>query len=90
MEIDHGFTPLNGDARRQYINAREVFEAVRTAEVQARDHEGTMLWRTISGSEYLIRVSRRGAHRSLGLRSPDTDAIYATFFAKKIQASPLR
>lgn len=83
MEIDYGFTPLDGDARRQYINAREVFEAVRAAEVQARDYEGTMRWRTMSGSEYLIRVSRKGAQKSLGIRSPDTEAIYETFFAKK-------
>ncbi|MDQ2820990.1 MAG: GSU2403 family nucleotidyltransferase fold protein [Pseudomonadota bacterium] len=83
MEIDYGFTPLNGDARRQYVNSREVFEAVTAAEMQERDYEGTMRWRTISGSDYLIRVSRRGAHRSLGLRSPETEAIYTTFFAKK-------
>ncbi|OYO31324.1 nucleotidyltransferase domain-containing protein [Janthinobacterium sp. PC23-8] len=83
MEIDYGFTLLDGDARRQYINAREVFEAVRAAEVQARDYEGTIRWRATSGSEYLIRVSRRGTQRSLGARSPNTEAIYETFFVKK-------
>ena len=54
MEKDDGFTPLNGDERRQYINARETFKAVRAAEFQARDCQGTMRWRTMPPNEYLI------------------------------------
>lgn len=83
MDTDYGFTPLDGDARRQYINAREVFEAVQAAEMQARDYEGRMRWHTVSGKEYLIRVYRGGRQTSLGPRSTETEASYAAFFAKQ-------
>lgn len=83
MGNEYGFAQLDGDARRQYINAREVFEAARAAEAQAREYEGTMRWRTMAGREYLIRVSRKGTQKSLGVRSAETEAIYATFLAKQ-------
>lgn len=83
MEADYGFTPLDGEARRQYVNARETFAATRSAEREARELEGNMLWRVQNGREYLIRVSRRGAQTSLGPRSPETQAIHANFHARK-------
>lgn len=83
METAYGFTPLDGDARRQYVNSRSVYEAVSAAEAQARDYEGTMRWRMTSGTDYLIRVSRRGTQKSLGRRSPETEAIFATFHSRK-------
>jgi hypothetical protein len=83
METDYGFTPLDGESLRQYVNAREAFAATRAAEREARDLEGNMFWRVQNGREYLIRVSRRGAQTSLGPRSPETEVIRANFQGRK-------
>lgn len=80
---NYEFTPLDNDARRQYINARDTFAAHGAVEAQAREYEGTMRWQTTAGKEYLVRVSRRGAQKSLGPRSPETEAIHAAFFTRK-------
>lgn len=84
METNYGFTPLDGEARKQYINSRESFSAVREAERKAREYEGNMVWRIKNGREYLIRVSRRNSQKSVGPRSPETEAVYANFHAQKI------
>jgi len=74
---------LAGDAQRQYINAREVFHALRDAERNAREFEGRMFWREQDGKEYLVRTSRRGAQTGLGARSPETELIHDNFVERK-------
>jgi hypothetical protein len=76
---------LPGDVQRQYINARQVFMALRETGPVARSYEGNMYWRKQEGKEYLIRTSRRGAQTGLGVRSPDTEAIYNNFQVRKAE-----
>lgn len=77
------FLPWDGDARRQYINSRETFFAARSAAIEAQELAGQMFWRSQGGREYLIRVSKRGGQKSLGRRSPETQALYTNFYARK-------
>jgi len=87
--MDDGFAliPLSGEARRQYINARETFMAERAAEREARQFEGGMRWRSRNDCEYLTRVFKRGASKSLGLRSSETEAMYQAFCVKQAALS---
>jgi len=81
------FVPLDGDARREYINARETFIAHQAARQTMRELVGAMMWRAQHGREYLIRVQRRGAQRGLGVRGPETEAMFADFWARKMAAA---
>jgi hypothetical protein len=74
---------LPGDVQRQYINARQVFKALRETEHAAKAFEGNMFWRTRDRKEYLIRTSRRGTQTGLGSRSSETEAIYNKFQLRK-------
>lgn len=84
MPTSYGFTPIDGEARRQFINARDAFTATRAAEREASDFEGNMFWRIQKGREYLIRTSRRGAQTSLGPRTAETEVIHDKFHARKV------
>lgn len=85
MERTYEMLELPGDVQRQYINARQVFLALREAEQAAKEFEGNMFWRKQEGKEYLIRSSRRGAQTGLGARSLDTESIYNKFQARKTE-----
>ncbi|RIX76307.1 GSU2403 family nucleotidyltransferase fold protein [Acidovorax cavernicola] len=80
------FQDIGDDARRQYIDARATFEALEAAELQAASVRGGMYWKTVNGVEYLVRTSIRNAQKSLGARSPDTEAIHAGFVLRKEEA----
>lgn len=45
-----------------------------------------MLWRELRGKPTLIRTSARGAQKSMGPRTAETEAIYASFMARKQSA----
>ena len=45
-----------------------------------------MLWRELRGKSTLIRTSASSAQKSLGLRGTETEAIYASFMARKQSA----
>lgn len=85
MERTYEMLELPGDVQRQYINSRQVFMALREVEQAAKQFEGNMFWRKQEGKEYLIRTSRRGAQTGLGARSPDTEAVYDKFQARKAE-----
>lgn len=80
------FQDIGDDARRQYIDARATFEALEAAEAQAAGVRGGMYWKTVKGVEYLVRTSTRNAQKSLGARSPETEAIHAGFAHRKEEA----
>jgi len=77
---------LDDDAKRQYIDARTVFQAWEAARQTAREVSGGMYWRRTGATEYLIRTSRSNAQKSLGPRSAETEAIYDKFFERKNSA----
>lgn len=82
----HPFQDIGDDARRQYIDARAAFEALEAAQTQAAAVRGGMYWKTVNGRDYLIRTSAGNAQKSLGLRTAETEAMQASFAARKMEA----
>lgn len=73
------FKDLSGEQIRQIIDAEQVFEAYRDARLEHDTrYRGSMVWKDIKGKTYLVRRAR-GADKSLGPRSPETEAILAAF-----------
>lgn len=72
---------------RQYIDAVSVFEACEDAEREALQVRGGMYWHKGPASTpeavYLVRTSPKGAERSLGPRTPETERTYARFLERK-------
>jgi hypothetical protein len=81
---------LPADALRQYINARQVFTALRETEAAAKAYRGGMIWREQKGHTYLIRTTTRAAQKSLGPKTPETEAIYQKFTIGKQQVEARR
>lgn len=82
----HLWIELGEDAQRQYIDARAVFTAWESAKKSAAEVRGGMHWQSKSGHDYLFRTSVRGAQKSLGPRSAETEHIYESFINRKKQA----
>lgn len=78
---------LPADATRQYIDAVATFEAYEEALAEAAKVRGGMYWHKGPASApdeaYLVRTSAAGSEKSLGPRSPETEAIYASFRQRK-------
>lgn len=79
------FQDIGDDARRQYIDARSAFEALEAARVQAAGVRGGMYWKTVKGTDYLVRTSARNARKAWG-RAVQSEAMYASFTERKGQA----
>jgi hypothetical protein len=73
------FQELNNDQRREFVNTRQRYAAIRDAQARAVSFRGSMIWNTIKGREYLIRshYDKKGIRRqsSVGPRSPETERI---------------
>ncbi|QTN28979.1 hypothetical protein HZ993_03800 [Rhodoferax sp. AJA081-3] len=80
------FLDQSESQKRQYIDAETVFLALAKAKKAAAEVRGSMLWRELRGKPTLIRTSASGAQKSLGVRSAETEAIYASFMARKQSA----
>ena len=80
------FQDIGDDARRQYVDARATFEALRAAQLKASAVRGGMYWKTVAQGEYLVRTSVRNAQKSLGPRSAETEAMYVSFTQRKQEA----
>lgn len=78
--------PLPDDAQRQYIDARSTYTAWEDARKEALAVRGGMYWKKQGVGEYLIRTGTRNTQKSLGLRTPETDAIYTRFTERKAAA----
>ena len=77
------WTELSDLQKKQYIDAESAFNALRSAEKEARAVRGSMLWRQVSGKTYLIRTNIDNSQKSLGPRNADTEAVYDKFMARK-------
>lgn len=75
----------SADATRQYIDAVAAFEALEEAQREAEQVRGGMYWHkgAAAGAGYLVRTSTTGSEKSLGSRSPGTEAIYEAFRQRK-------
>lgn len=82
------------DATRQYIDAVATFEAYAEALVEASKVRGGMYWHKGPASApedtYLVRTSASGSEKSLGPRSLETEAMYASFRQRKELAEERR
>lgn len=74
---------IGDDARRQYLDSRSAFSAREEALKERLEVRGSMKWRAINGTEYLIRVSTTGSQTSIGPRSETTEAVYNKFVTKR-------
>jgi hypothetical protein len=89
MNLNMETTDLDEDATRQYIDAKQAFSALTQAKAKLAEYRGGMVWKTVKGHDYLIRTSTRGAQKSLGPRSPATEAIYQKFTSGKSHAEQM-
>lgn len=78
---------LPADATRQYIDAVATFEAYEEALAEAAKVRGGMYWHrgpmAAPDDAYLVRTTASGSEKSLGRRSPETEAMYASFRQRK-------
>lgn len=81
------FSNLSGNQLRVSVELRQTSEAYREARRNAARYAGGMGWKVVGGHDYLIKIiNRRGGTKSLGPRSPETEALYAEFVAGKARA----
>lgn len=81
------FSDLSQNQLRVSIDVKQIYEALLSALHSAAQYAGGMSWKTVHGREYLIKViNRRGGTKSLGPRTPETEAIRAEFVAGKARA----
>ena len=74
---------IDGNAQRQYIDAKSVFTAFEEAKKSSAEVRGGMLWKNQNGTDYLIRTTTRRGQKSLGPRSEQNENIYHEFIARK-------
>lgn len=72
--------PLSSQQRLFLVESVQLYEAWHEAFLHVQSHKYGMRWVTSNGAEYLVRLSdSAGNGKSLGRRSPETEAIYAAF-----------
>jgi len=74
---------LQPNQTRQYIDAETVFLELLRVRGEQKETRGSMFWREVAGTTYLIRESAGGAQKSLGPRDAQTELIFQKFQAKK-------
>ncbi len=76
--------PLSEQQRLFLVESAQLYESWMDAKHQADSHKYGMKWLKSKGHEYLIRlVDAKGNGKSLGPRSPETEAIYKAFVEGK-------
>ena len=79
--------PLNEQQRLFLIDSNQLYEAYEQARFQVLAHKYGMKWKVSKGKDYLFRaLGADGYGHSLGVRSPETEEIYAAFNAGKNRA----
>lgn len=72
--------PLSMEQRREWVDLMQVYEAREDARARLAHYAGGMHWKTAKGRQYLVRtLGGRSWQKSLGPRSPDTEAQYRAF-----------
>ena len=79
--------PLTQEQRREWLDLIRVHEACEDARARRAHYAGGMHWKTVKGRQYLVRtLDGRGRQKSLGPRSPETEAQHKTFHEGKAAA----
>jgi hypothetical protein len=74
------YQSLSDDQRRSFIDSLQLYEANEAALHAASSFRRGMYWKTVKGSEYLVRtIGSNGEMKSLGPRSLETEKIYEAF-----------
>lgn len=80
-------SPLNEQQRLFLVETTQLHAPWAQARLQLVQYKYSMKWQTVKGREYLYRVvDARGNAKSLGPRSPETEAIYQGFVEGKARA----
>jgi hypothetical protein len=83
---------FDNDQRREMVNSRQRYLSCREAVERLAKYRGSMVWSATKGTDYLLHSSYRdgGAKRSqksLGPRSPETEALKRNFESGRAAAS---
>lgn len=84
------FVELNPDQRREKVNSDQRYQALLNARGALAGYRGSLVWHGSDGSQRLMRsyYDRSGARRqkTLGARSPQTEALKAEWEQRRAQA----
>ena len=80
------FIDIDSNSNKIRINAIQCHEAWKDAMEKWRTYKGSMMWRTVSGTDYLVHQSAK-TQKSLGARSVETESIYGNFQERKSELS---
>jgi len=76
------YLPIPEAATRQLIDSTTVFEEHARVKAQARPYAGGMYWKRQGAYEYLVKTNGV-VQKSVGARSPRTEAIFEEFMSHK-------
>lgn len=79
------YFPLPDEAARQVIDAQTILAELTRVKALARQVEGGMYWKQEGAYEYLIKTGRGNRQQRLGARSPELEATYTAFKARKAE-----
>ena len=80
-------TPLNEQQRLFLVETTQLYAPWVQARLQLANYKYSMKWLTVKGKDYLYRVSdAAGNAKSLGPRSPESEATYQAFIDGKARA----
>ena len=79
------YYPLSDNAARQFIDSSTVFMEYRRARAAAHQYRGGMYWKKQDNYTYLVKTMPDNRQKRIGARSPETEAIYADFMARKTE-----
>lgn len=80
-----GWTP---EQARYAIETGQHYEAWGQASARVRKYAGSMSWKLVRNRRYLVRIlDRKGRQTSLGVHSPETEALFEKFWQEKQDAS---
>lgn len=78
---------LSNQQRLHLVNTEQLFDNYRSALNHAKAYVYGMRWKTVRGTEYLFKdKDRHGNGKSLGRRSPETEALLLTFTSARVAA----
>ena len=80
------FIDIDSNSNKIKINAIQCYEAWKDAINKWRPYKGSMMWRNVSGIDYLIHQTAK-VQKSLGSRSEETESIYRNFQERKSELS---
>ncbi len=78
------FIDIDSNSNKIKINAIQCYETWKDATDKWHPYKGSMMWRTISGIDYLIHQTAK-IQKSLGSRSERTELIYRNFQERKYE-----